>query len=108
MKLVIIESPLAGDYEANREYAKRCMLDSLSRGEAPLASHLLYAQPGILDDTIPHERECGIEAGLAWGAKADLTAVYVDRGLSVGMRRGIRRAIAEGRMVETRSLVVAL
>lgn len=103
MKLVIVESPLAGDYEANRAYARACVYDSLMRGEAPLASHLLYTQ--MLDDKIPAERTLGIEAGLAWGRKADLTAVYTDRGISSGMQLGIDRAKAEGRPVEYRSTI---
>lgn len=104
MLRVLIESPLAGDYIGNREYARACMRDSISRGEAPFASHLLYDQPGILDDELPDERELGIEAGLAWGEVADMTAVYTDRGISPGMERGIARAIAQGRKVEYRTL----
>ena len=42
MRLVIIESPYAGDIEANVVSARACVRDSLSRGEAPIASHLLY------------------------------------------------------------------
>jgi hypothetical protein len=103
-KLVIIESPLAGDVEANIAYAKECMRDSLRRGEAPYASHLLYAQPGILDDLVPEERALGIEAGLAWGEAAELTAVYIDLGISKGMRYGIERAIAAKRTIVARSL----
>ena len=104
MLRVIIESPLAGDYEANRDYAKRCVLDSLKRGESPLASHLLYDQPGILDDTKPEQRELGIEAGLAWSAVADLAAVYVDLGISPGMKRGIERHKQNGLRIELRSI----
>lgn len=103
-RLVIIESPLAGDVEANVAYAKECMRDSLRRGEAPFASHLFYAQPGILDDLVPEERALGIEVGLAWGDAAELTAVYVDRGVSKGMRYGIERAISAKRTVVARSL----
>jgi hypothetical protein len=80
MKLVILESPYAGDVEANTAYARACVRDSLSRGEAPLASHLLYTQPGILRDDVPEERQRGIEAGLAWAGQADATVVYVARG----------------------------
>jgi len=40
MKLVVIESPYAGDIEANVKYARECMSDCLKRGEAPIASHL--------------------------------------------------------------------
>ncbi|XKH55566.1 hypothetical protein LG293_09875 [Citricoccus nitrophenolicus] len=101
---VIIESPYAGDVDANTDYARRCMADSLSRGEAPFASHLLYTQPGVLDDTDPDERQDGIEAGLVWGRTADLTAVYVDHGVSAGMSQGILRAGVELRPVEYRKL----
>jgi hypothetical protein len=57
MKKVIIESPFAGDVKKNIEYARKCMRDSLLRGEAPLASHLLYTQDGILDDTKKNLKE---------------------------------------------------
>lgn len=104
MKLVIIESPFAGDWPRNETYARRAMADSLARGEAPYASHLLYTQPGVLDDNIPEQRTQGIEAGLAWGQKADLTAVYTDLGMSSGMALGVERAKEEGRPVEFRKI----
>ena len=103
-KLVIVESPYAGDVERNVSYARACLRDSLKRGEAPLASHLLYTQEGVLRDDMPSERQLGIDAGLAWGVVADLTAVYVDLGVSPGMQRGIDRARADDREVEARSL----
>jgi hypothetical protein len=106
MKLVIIESPLkALTPEAalvHKEYAKACMRDSLDRGEAPFASHLLYTQ--VLDDDILDQRMRGIGAGLAVAERADLSAVYVDLGVSKGMRLGIEHAKAHGRRVEERSL----
>lgn len=104
MKLVIVESPYAGDVEANVEYARRCIRDSLSRGEAPIASHLLYTQPGVLRDEVPSERQWGIDAGLAWGKVADITAVYTDRGVSKGMQYGIAAAEAVGRKIEYREI----
>jgi hypothetical protein len=84
-RLVIIESPYAGDVDANVAYARRAMRDSLDRGEYPIASHLLYTQPGILDDSVPEERALGIAAGLAWRAVADRAVFYVDLGWSTGM-----------------------
>ena len=66
MKRVILESPYAGDIERNVKYARMAVRDSLSKGEAPIASHLLYTQEGILKDEIPEERQWGIDAGLAW------------------------------------------
>lgn len=57
---VIIESPYAGDVDANLTYLRACLRDCLLRGEAPFASHGLYAQPGVLDDAIPQiYRELG-------------------------------------------------
>lgn len=100
--LVIIESPYAGDVDRNVRYARRAVRDSVLRGEAPIASHLLFTQPGILNDDVPEERALGIEAGLAWGCYASITAVYVDHGISRGMQFGIERSKAEGRPVEIR------
>lgn len=101
-RLVIIESPFRGHGERGAAYARAAMLDCLGRGEAPLASHLLYTQ--VLDDADQVMRRLGIESGLAWGAKADATVVYMDLGISAGMAEGIARAEAEGRPVEHRSL----
>ena len=102
MRLVDLESPFAGDIERNLRYARACMRDSIHRGEAPLASHLLYTQEGILDDSIPHERERGILAGKAWAELAELTVVYTDFGISSGMQFGIDHALRLGRPVEFR------
>lgn len=107
MKLVIIESPYAGDIEANVEYARRCVRDSLSRGEAPIASHLLYTQPGILNDDDPDERQWGIDAGLAWRAVAEASVVYTDRGITKGMHYGIAAAEQAGIPIEYRSIGAA-
>jgi len=102
--LVIIESPYAGDIAANTTYARACMRDSLSRGEHPIASHLLYTQPGILDDAVPEERQRGIDAGLAWRAVADFAAFYEDRGWSTGMLAARAVYDAEGHPYEIRRL----
>ena len=104
MRKVVVESPFAGDVERNLTYARACLHDCLLRGEAPIASHLLYTQPGVLDDNKQEERKLGIEAGLVWGALADATVVYVDYGFSGGMKFGIERAEKEGRPVEYRRL----
>lgn len=104
MRLVILESPYAGDIEANVEYARRCIKDCLSRGESPIASHLLYTQSGILDDAIPEQRALGIEAGLAWYRVADAVIFYTDHGMSRGMRGAAERAGALSMNVEFRTL----
>lgn len=102
--LVIVESPYSGDVEANVAYARECIRDCLLRGEAPYASHLLYTQPGVLDDTVKEERLLGMKAGMAWGAQASRTVVYIDMGISSGMIYGIEMAKKAGRPVEYRSL----
>jgi hypothetical protein len=104
MLLVILESPYAGEVDRNVAYARRALADSLRRGEAPIASHLLYTQPGVLDDTVPEERALGIAAGLAWRAVADLSVFYVDLGWSRGMEAASLSAVAEGRPTETRRI----
>jgi len=104
MRRVILESPFAGEVEQSVAYARACLRDCLLRGEAPVASHLLYTQPGVLRDEVPEERALGIEAGLAWGKEAEATVVYTDRGISRGMQFGIDRAHREGRPVEFRTL----
>ena len=104
LRRVVIESPFAGSVEFNLKYARRCMADSLSRGEAPLASHLLYTQPGILHDDDPEERKLGMEASFVWAELAEATIVYTNLGVTPGMVRGIARAISEGRTVEYRTL----
>lgn len=101
---VILESPFAGDVESNIEYARRCVRDSLGRGEAPIASHLLYTQPGILRDGHPLERQWGMDAGLAWLSVAEAAVVYTDHGISRGMEYGIAAARAAGVPVEMRSI----
>lgn len=102
MKMVILESPLAGNVEENLKYAREAMLDCLKRDESPMVSHLLYTQ--VLDDTVPREREQGIAAGLAWLPAVDYTVVYTDLGISPGMARGIKSAILRGVPVEYRKI----
>lgn len=102
MKLVVIESPYAGNRARNIIYVKACARDCFARGESPLASH--YSLTQVLEDDIPEERELGIRAGLAWAAVAHATVVYTDLGISAGMLRGIEHANSLGRPVEFRKL----
>lgn len=104
MKRVVLESPFAGDVERNQKYARLCVRDCLKRGEAAIASHLLYTQEHILDDNKPEERMLGIEAGFAWNTQAEMVAVYTDFGLSSGMVKGMEFAKSQGIRVETRKL----
>lgn len=101
---VIVESPFAGDTEANLKYARRACRDCLMRGELPFASHLFF--PQFLDDTNPAERKIGIDGGYEmWEAFVHPSIVfYLDRGWSPGMLKALDRAKAMGLTHEIRYL----
>ena len=101
---VVLESPYAGNITANLIYAKACMKDSLSRGEAPFASHLLYPQEGLLDDGRASERTTGLECCHSWIRHAAALVVYRDLGTSDGMAMAIRAARRMGVSIEYRAL----
>lgn len=102
---VILESPYAGDVERNIVYARKCVRDSLLRGEAPIASHLLYTQEGILNDDIPQERQLGIDAGLIWKFVADKHVFYIDYGMSRGMDYALETAKKNNIEIEFRKIL---
>ena len=114
MRLVIIESPYSAHFpdgswdqataDRNLQYAREAMADCFKRGEAPFASHLLYTQPGVLNDRIKEERQQGMEAGFKWGQVSDATVVYIDLGMSNGMTEGMKVARLRNRPVEIRRL----
>lgn len=81
-------------------YARRALMDSVLRGEAPFASHLLYTQ--VLDDDEAGDRELGISTGLEFYYAVAKCVVYADYGISGGMLRGIKFAVELGVPVEIR------
>ena len=119
MKIVIVESPFkpseetvkryAGKYSRaellrqNLIYARLCLLNSLGLGESPLASHLLYTQVWSESNDL---REAGIKAGIELYQRADLSAAYVDLGVSSGMKHGYEHARLIG-VETTRRLLFA-
>jgi hypothetical protein len=108
MRLVVIESPFRTDsdegFHRNGVYARMCVRDCLLRGESPMLSHLLFTQPGVLDDSKPEERALGIKAGHAWLRGADAVVVYEDLGISAGMLQGIEAAKKLGKPIKRRAL----
>jgi hypothetical protein len=91
--------------ERNIKYARACIKDSLNRGEAPIASHLLYTQEGILNDDLPGERAKGIKAGLAWLDVAHLHVFYIDYGMSKGMKAALQESTINGKAIELRRIL---
>jgi len=108
MLRVILESPLSAvtraAIEFNKDYAKRAMRDSLKRGEAPFASHLLFDQPGLLDELKGSDRILGMAAGQAWYPVAEKIVVYEDYGISPGMQAGIDFGVKLNLPVEYRRI----
>jgi hypothetical protein len=105
-RTVAIESPFGSKdpaiLERNKKYALAAMRDCLDRGESPYASHLLLTQ--VLDDNDPEQRAKGIQAGLDWAEMAELRAVYIDLGVSVGMQAGIKQAEEIDQPIERRTI----
>jgi hypothetical protein len=108
MRRVVIESPYSAatpwGVQRHVKYLRACLRDALDREEAPFASHGLYTQEGVLDDTKEEERVRAMEAGFAWMLPGAADVVYCDLGLSGGMLAGITRARRNGLVVEFREL----
>lgn len=102
MLRIVIESPYAGEIERNTAYLKRALKDSISRGEAPFASHGFY--PAVLDESLLTERDLGIKCGFEWMSVAEAVAFYVDLGWSPGMRRAKKRATKLGKFITHRKI----
>jgi hypothetical protein len=102
--LVIVESPFAGNIAQNVEYARAAVRDSVMRGEAPISSHLLFTQAGVLYEYVPEERQMGIEAGLAWGRVATYAAFYIDHGISPGMADALEHYSRMGLQIKVRRI----
>lgn len=104
MRRVVLESPFGADPNRFVPYGRAAIADSIKLGEAPMAMHLLYTQPGVLNDRVPAERAKGMEAAFSWYAVAEAIVVYRDFGISNGMQAGIDLGIGYGLPIEYRSL----
>lgn len=83
MKTVAIESPYAGDIEANKAYLQGCISWCIARNKTPYASHQMLTD--ALDDNRPFERNLGIKAGLEMSCAMDEVIFFIDLGWSEGM-----------------------
>lgn len=93
MKLIYMASPYAGDIEKNIEFAKKACLYITEQGHAFYAPHLLY--PAVLDESLPEQRQLGLDMGLTMLEKCDELWVCGDR-ISFGMQAEIDHAIQFG------------
>lgn len=94
MRLVVVDSPFAGDLERNARYLDACLADCYRRGESPYASHAIG--PRALTDADPEQRRRGIEAGFAYGELVRDVVFYCDLGWSRGMRAAADHYYARG------------
>lgn len=103
---VMLESPYAGetayDVARNEDYARRCLLNSIRLGEAPMAGHLLYTQ--VLQDANPTERKLGIRSHLAWLRRSRGIVLCTDRGVSPGMNQAVELGLSLGVPIKERKL----
>ncbi len=108
---VIIESPCAPSgtftWDEHEAYLRRCLQHSIALGEAPIASHGLFAFSRAFEDADPAQRNACMIAGHAWLVAAEAVAVYLDYGISKGMQQGIELAEAMAVPVDYRRLGVA-
>lgn len=90
MRLVLVESPYQTTESGRLEdirYALWAVYDSITRGEAPFASHLFYTQ--MLPET-EASRNLGLAMRDVFSRQAaTLVARYTDLGISPGMVRDV-------------------
>lgn len=95
-RCVFICSPFSADNDAdffrNIEYAQDATRDAISRGESPYTPHLFLTQ--VLKDEDPQERALSLEISKRFLMRCDGIAVYLDHGVSPGMRGEIAAAQA--------------
>lgn len=87
MKLVYIASPLRGDYSKNIKKATEYCEKACSLGVLAFAPHLYFTQ--FYNDTIPEQREKGLEMGLSMLEKCEELWV-----MGINISQGMRSEIA--------------
>jgi hypothetical protein len=92
-QIVYIASPYAGDTEINVEFAVEACRYCIEQGYTPIAPHLIY--PQILNDSVPEQREIGLELGKRLLEVADELWLCGDR-ISDGMYAELIAAMSLG------------
>ena len=114
LRVTVYESPFAASTfdQFARHVAYIRLLTRLGaqvHGEAAIASHMIWTQPGVLRDDDPEERALGIDCGLAVALLAcngHVGHVYwTDLGWSGGMLRSAESMRERGLPINERSLV---
>lgn len=87
--LAYVCSPYKGDIEANTDRARFYCRQVYEAGYIPLAPHLLF--PQFLSESVPEEREAGLEMGIQLLAGCRTLVVCGDE-VTEGMAREIKHA----------------
>lgn len=87
-----VETPFAGDVEANLEYTRKCMQAEMEKGHAPFTARLLYMLYPE-GDTEGRARANKLAGRFREHA---VTVFYVDNGWSEGMKKSLRECDAKG------------
>lgn len=94
MKLVYIASPLRGDYSKNIKKATEYCEKACSMGVLAFAPHLYFTQ--FYNDTIPEQREKGLEMGLAMLEKCEelwVMGIHISQGMKGEIAHATRLGI---------------
>ena len=117
LRVTVYESPFAARTfdQFARHVAYIRLLTRLGAqlyGEAAIASHMIWTQPGVLRDDDPEERALGIDCGLAVALLAcngHVGHVYwTDLGWSGGMLRSAESMRERGLPINERSLIATM
>ncbi len=94
---IYVASPYAGDVAANTAAALDYCRYVIKKNCIPVASHILYAATGMLNDDSEEERELGLMFGLSLLAVCD--EIWVFGEVSAGMQQEITEAKKLGKRV---------
>ena len=102
-RLIYICSPLRGDIEKNIQKAQGYCREAVELWPdvIPIAPHVYCTQ--FLDDTIPQEREAGMDLGIALLDMCDELWVYGINNPSEGMKKEISTASGSRRKTGRRT-----
>lgn len=106
--IAFISSPYKSDNDLNIihnvKIARAMCKLAIDQGYAPFASHLIYTQ--FLDESVPEQREMGIEYGREFLEYADIIYIYKGEGSkeSEGMKGDLESSMIEIRLVTNKDL----
>lgn len=95
-RCVVVESPCAANnsdaWRRNRLYCEAAIMHQVTKGNAPYASHWVYAFTDLLDDDDFAARAVGMNTQKMYISRANMLCVYTDFDITPGMLQGIEWA----------------